>query len=104
MLEEKLLCHCISFCSFLLKYRLEFFLNPGLAFLCKHKCCPVGKFAVIACLAILQALRINRISFVRMCLYQASDLVSLQPDSNITPESVHKVNKDLSMDNLLINY
>lgn len=66
MLEEKLLCHSISFFSFLLKYRLKFLLNPGLAFLCKHKCCPVGKFAVIACLAILQALRINRISFVRM--------------------------------------
>ncbi|CDN03755.1 hypothetical protein KPSB59_4240002 [Klebsiella quasipneumoniae subsp. quasipneumoniae] len=68
MLEEKLLCHCISFFSFLLKYRLEFLLNPGLAFLCKHKCCPVGKFAVIACLTILQALRINHISFVRMLL------------------------------------
>ena len=104
MLEEILLCDGFSLFGFLLQECLKFFFYSGLANLSEHNGSPLSKLAVIACLALLQALRVNRISFVRMLLIPASDLVSLQPDSNITPESVHKVNKDLSTDNLLINY
>jgi hypothetical protein len=61
-----LLSDGFSFLGFLLKQRLEFFPDAGFPCLGKHECCPVRKLAVVACLAILEALRIDLIGFIGM--------------------------------------
>jgi len=68
MTEEVLLSDRFSFFSFLLKNRFEFFLDAGLACLREHNRCPLSKFAVIACLAIFDALCIDHIGFIGMLL------------------------------------
>ncbi|KMK12736.1 hypothetical protein ABW09_24355 [Pluralibacter gergoviae] len=66
LLAGILLSDGFSFLGFLLKQCLEFFPDAGFACLGKHECCPVRKLAVVACLAILEALRIDFIGFIGM--------------------------------------
>jgi hypothetical protein len=66
LLAGILLSDGFSFLGFLLKQRLDFFPNAGFPCLGKDECCPVRKLAVVACLTIREALRIDLIGFIGM--------------------------------------